>query len=295
MGNPLYPPAVHRITGIDGGSYLGGPPRGVWHETITAPVAFYRSATYYHIQFREWPLGSAPQIEQHIPFDVASRGLRNLTSSQRIAADLSPEDVATNRMGSVNINAALVGYQTGREGGYPGLYPLSEAMVDTLAAFMLWCEKEWDIPADVSALIDQAGQQEYGYLSPLRMSNDEWEAFTGWCGHELVTENTHHDPYWQFPKTRLTIEIGSSRPKGDDMSAKELAEGLTYDPARIDALVDAGVIKPAPGQTLAQTKAFWRGLLDTPDDPQWKNFFSAVQVATTLGAVRPLTITGKAV
>lgn len=230
--NPLYPLAVNRIPDpvVSGGSYIGGSPRGVWHETITAPVEFYRKAIYYHIQFREWPLGSTPQIEQHIPFDRASRGLRNLTSTQRIAADLSPLDVQTNRMGSVNINAALVGYQTYQfrtppAVSYPSLYPLSEAMVDTLATFMLWCQAEWGIPADVSALLGEAGQQEYGYLSPFRFTNAEWTTFTGWCGHERVTENTHHDPYWQFPKTRLMIAMATmGSGKGEDMWSKKLNE-----------------------------------------------------------------------
>lgn len=207
-GNPVYPKAVQRITGIDGGSYIGGPPRGVWHETITTPAEFYRSATYYHIQFRQWPLTSKPQIEQAIPFDRASRGLRNLTVAQRVDAGLSAEDVQTNRMGDVNINAALTGYQEDRTstGGYPSLYPLTDAMVNELCEFMVWCEEEWGVPANVSALIGEPGQQEYGYHSPWRLDNEEWEDFSiGWIGHERVTENTHHDPLW---KLKAQLEAG---------------------------------------------------------------------------------------
>lgn len=209
-----YPKATLRLAGVDGGSYIGGPPRGVFHETITTPDGFYRRNTYYHIQFMQWPLTDAPRIEQHIPFDRASRALRNLTSTQRVSAGLTPEDVQTNRMGSVNINVALVGYQV-PTGNYPSLYPLTDAMLNELSEFVEWCEEEWGIPADVSALLATPGASEAGYHAPARFSNEEWRQFTGWCGHERVTENTHHDPYWMLGR-QLGAWLGDT--EEDDMA-----------------------------------------------------------------------------
>lgn len=206
-GAPAYPKAQQTITGLDGGAYVGGPPRGVWHETITAPSEFYTGNTYYHIQFRQWPLTAKPESRQFIPFTRASRALRNLSSASRVDVGLSAEDIQTNREGSVNINVALVGYQTAKAGGYPSLYPLTDAMVNELSEFIEWCEAEHGIPADLSALISEPGQQEYGYLSPLRFTNEEWVKFSGWCGHERVTENTHHDPYYLFAQQMQALDL----------------------------------------------------------------------------------------
>lgn len=65
----------------------------------------------------------------------------------------------------------------------------------------------------------------------------------------------------------------------EEMRTKEFVEGLQADPTRIDRLVDAGIIGGGN-----QAKAYWRGKLPNPDDPEWKNFVNAVEVETAIAA-----------
>lgn len=220
-GPAIYPGAIQMIPDPpqDGGAYIGGPPRAIWHETITPPAWFYTGKIYYHLQFRQWPLTAKPEVGQFIPLNRASRALRNLDSEQRVDAGLSAEDVQTNRMGSTNLNVALVGYQVGRDNGYPSLYPLTDAMVNTIGEFVDFAYEEFGIPKDFSALLDEPGLAEAGYLSKYRFDNDQWGGFTGHGSHDLVVENTHHDTYWLFahqmkplyPGGLMTQDVGSKQ------------------------------------------------------------------------------------
>lgn len=237
MGNPIYPRALYTPSTRDGGAYIGGPPRGVWHETITPPSAFFTAETYYHIQFRQWPITDIPRIRQFIPFNRASRALRNLRPGENPTGD---PDVQTNRMGEVNINAAMVGYQRPRANGFPSLYPLTDAMLNEILDYMEWCEAEWGIPLDASALISDPGRQEYGYEAPGRMSAAEWRSFTGWCGHELVTENTHHDPYYLFGQQVKAATQGET-----DMATK-VAQPDWMPDAVLEELRKDGILTTTP-------------------------------------------------
>lgn len=164
-----YPKAKRLDQGTTGGYYVGGPPRAVLHTTETRSWA---GAAYYHVQFMEVAPGVI-EIRQYRPFNRASRALRNLAGG-----------VQTNRQGSVNINACVVGYA--RESA-----TWSDAMYRALHEFALWAEAEWAIPR--KEYVRTGGGECYGYYSPCRMSKSMWVSYNGWAAHQNVPENTHWD------------------------------------------------------------------------------------------------------
>lgn len=171
MGVDWYPKAVRREQSTDGGSMVGGSPRGVWHTTETTSIA--SGDPYYHISFKDDPAGVI--ITQYRPFGRASRALFN-----------GPDPVQTNRQGTVNINAVIIGYAKDSPS-------LSDRMIEAMAEFMVWAEGEWGIPA-VLPLTFQ-GSSAWGVHGEGRMSISAWVTFTGWAGHQDVPDgNTHWDP-----------------------------------------------------------------------------------------------------
>lgn len=62
-------------------------------------------------------------------------------------------------------------------------------MLRDVAAFIRWCHTEWGIPYSAPyAFDDWRGNHSH------RMSNAQWRAFEGVCGHSHVPENSHTDP-----------------------------------------------------------------------------------------------------
>lgn len=179
MQTKHYPKAVLRIPNppVDGGSMnMDGSKKMVWHTTETAPTGFYRTKVYYHIQVREDPATGKILWEQYIPFDRASRGLRNDQNTP----------LQTNRDGDVNINVAIVGYA--RNSPY-----MSNALMEAIAEFMVWAEEEWGIPA-VFPYAFQGGEA-YGENGVGRLEDDQWDEANGSLGHQDVPDgNTHWDP-----------------------------------------------------------------------------------------------------
>lgn len=175
MGTAWYPLAK-RVEGVsDGGEYNDkGPGRGVIHTT---EGSYGESLTrwvkdYYHIEYkpltREW--------RQNIPFDKAARSLRN--------PRMSP-DTETNRNGKVCIQISIHARAANAS-------DWSVETEDDLAAFIAWCYLNWGIEPVLP--VPFRGSECSGRNSRCRLSIAEWEAFSGWCGHQHVTENTHWDP-----------------------------------------------------------------------------------------------------
>lgn len=163
-----YPGAIKKLSAYNGGTMVGGPPRGVLHETETTALPGYSGGK------------SSPHLTlmpdgifyQHIPFSKAARALRN-----------APGGVQTNRQGSVNIQIEVVA-----NSNYNDWTP---AQIMKLRAFVLWAHTEWGIPATFP--LGLGGSEQYGLNNPLEMSNQEWLDFSGWCSHMHVPENTHWD------------------------------------------------------------------------------------------------------
>ena len=249
METNWYPPATKLSWGKDGGSMIGGPPRGVIHETQTVGVPNYNNG------------GSAPHLTlkkdgtwlQHSPFFRAARALRNRAGG-----------VQTNRQGSVNIQIEVLAYSDKND--------WTTAQILAMKAFMVWAEEEWGIP-NIFPLDVGAGEQ-YGYGNPVELSMPDWEAFTGWCAHQHVPENTHwdvgresgltkvfgpsileEDMFVKYGDKSRVVEMWQHRlgvtPDGDygpltkaAIVEKTSSDGMEVGPYEAAALMDMGVIPP---------------------------------------------------
>jgi hypothetical protein len=148
---------------------LGGPPRGVIHETITTGLPGYSGLTICpHLTILH-----DGTIYQHIPFDRAARALRNMAGG-----------VQTNRQGSVCVQIEFVGYSDKDD--------WTPQQIAAARKFMGWAEINLGIPNKFP--LPLGGSEQYGLKNPVEMSFAQWNSFTGWCGHEHVPENTHWDP-----------------------------------------------------------------------------------------------------
>jgi hypothetical protein len=91
--------------------------------------------------------------------------------------------VETNRRSAIQIEIAWIAAEIDK---------LPFAMIQKLWDWMRWVEVQTDVKQWISR--DFLGQEARGYDSPSRMTDDEWNAFNGWCGHQHVPENFHWDP-----------------------------------------------------------------------------------------------------
>ena len=81
----------------------------------------------------------------------------------------------------------------------------------------------------------------YG-ANPARMTFTQWNAFTGWCGHQHVPENDHGDP-GSFPMAAILTAAtgGTTPPQEDDMpTADEIAEAVFRKFAAGDGVLENG-------------------------------------------------------
>lgn len=161
----LWYPEAQLSPGNSGGSFTSGPFKGVLHTTegssVQGAVAAYRANN-------SWPhftVGRDGVVHQHVGINVAARALRNLAGG-----------VQTNRDSAIQIE--VVG-----QASKPA-WPLIQ--VEAIRRLMRWVEKETGILPVGPAFYPQAGVK--------RFTQDEWDLFNGWCGHQHVPENNHWDP-----------------------------------------------------------------------------------------------------
>lgn len=218
MAHLYYPKADREISGVDGGSMVGGPPRGVVHTTETGPI--YRGATFYHIQI-DYTSSGGIEIVQFIPLERASRALRNHSGG-----------VQTNRQGDYCLNVAIADYAKNaavlaaastadspcvawaEPFGLTTMATWPDAIYNELGELMEWAEPEMGIPLVFPEPFD--GGDAYGYDGSVRISNSEWLDLSGWVGHQHVPENTHWDP-GRLQTDKLEPH---DEPEGDDDMAK---------------------------------------------------------------------------
>ncbi|HZW32746.1 MAG TPA: hypothetical protein VFF52_18680 [Isosphaeraceae bacterium] len=159
-----------------GGSYNGGPFRGVIHTTEVKSYTPSTTSYYGHHNPPHFTmvLGHSDQVTfyQHFPITAAARALEN-----------RPGGVETNRRSAIQIEIAWKAAQIDQ---------LPEAMVERLWDWMRWVESETGV--DSSVYRQFFGPEAAGLHGVARMTFDEWNAFNGWCGHQHVPENVHWDP-----------------------------------------------------------------------------------------------------
>lgn len=169
----LWAPFATRLPLPSAGGWASGYPyRGVIHTTegstpSGAFAAYNSSGNGPHFTV------AAGAVWQHIALDQAAKALKNLSGG-----------VETNRARAVQIE--VVGYAA---------HPLwSDALITTMRKLMVWLEATCGIRAVAPLQGFKAYPASYGLTNGVRMSNANWTAFNGWCGHQHVPENDHGDP-----------------------------------------------------------------------------------------------------
>jgi hypothetical protein len=154
----------------DAGAFVGGPPRGVLHTTEGSSFQGARSA---FVANNSWPHFTVTfedgifQVFQHLPINVAARSLEH-----------RPQTVETNRQHAIQIE--IVG-RAADSAGFPKEY------LDGIADLMRWIEANAGINPSAEVEFRAVGEE-------VRMTDDEWLGYNGWCGHQHVPHNSHEDP-----------------------------------------------------------------------------------------------------
>ena len=160
----------------NGGAYVGGPFRGVIHTTEDKTYTPSTTSYYGHHNPPHFTLvmdGQKARFYQHFPITVAARALEHNAGT-----------VDTNQRSAIQIEIAWTAAE---------IADLPEAMIERLWDWMRWSELQTGIKS--SQYSQFVGEVEgKGYHSSSRMSNDEWIAYNGWCGHQHVPGNKHWDP-----------------------------------------------------------------------------------------------------
>jgi N-acetylmuramoyl-L-alanine amidase-like protein len=163
-------PLAKREALPDSGRFVGGPYRGVLHDTegssyAGAKGAYLKNKVCPHFttsvegdgQFRVW---------QHVPLDRAASALAHPSGT-----------IDTNRLSTIQIE--VVGFAT---------KPLwSPAMMVGMTTLMEWIELQTGIRP--KAPVFRAYPASYGTNNGVRFSDAAWKAFDGWCGHQHVPHN----------------------------------------------------------------------------------------------------------
>ena len=188
----------------DGGSMVGGPPRGVLHTTegttAAGAIAAMRQANSWSHLTSTFEDGHL-QTFQHIPLDRAARALRNPTGG-----------VQTNRQGTACVQIEIVGFASHAD-------QFTTGYLQGLAALMRQVEAATGI-ARRSTVTWKAYPSSYGLANGVRLSDASWNGYAGWLGHQHVPENDHGDP-------GLINIAALLSGQEDDMTIEELEQALT--------------------------------------------------------------------
>jgi len=160
-------PFVHS----DGGSYVGGPPRGVLHTTQSWGYTPSVSNYYGHRNPPHVTIDRDGSIYQHFPANRAARGLKH--------PRFRPH---TNRRSAFQIE--VVGFAQNPD------YPIEQ--VEALQDVIGWVTDNLGVERE--APLPFIGSEGWGTDAPSRMKSQDWKNFNAWCGHQHVPWNDHWDP-----------------------------------------------------------------------------------------------------
>lgn len=207
-------------------------PKGVLHTTEGLDWPGYNGWTILpQVTVKPIPRVGV-KVRQHIDFDHAG-----------FALDNDPGGVETNKARAYQVELVGTcerGGRVHRAGGFlwqdaddAVLLDLHDKVLEPMTAL--------GIPLD--ALDFQAYPASYGPntgrpgQNKVRLSGRQWEAFTGWCGHQHVPENDHGDP-GNFPWSRMMLAVERRRAEREDpFMALSDADAKKIGDAVADALV----------------------------------------------------------
>lgn len=172
----------------------------VWHSTEGTSLPTYSGGAVAP-NITAVPDFKAKKIVwyQHFDFDVSARALVHAGA------------VATNTLNVAQVE--VVGtcdpstHAKWTKAGYPHLYmaALPDWAIRDLAAFARWAHEQHGVPLS-SGLAFKAYPGSYGSSNGVRMSDKQWLAFKGHCGHQHVPSgNVHGDP-GDFPMSAILNE-----------------------------------------------------------------------------------------
>jgi subtilisin family serine protease len=162
-----------RSTGLP--HVAGAPWRFVFHTIEARPSAsaFRSLAARHRTPPHLWAMPSQDLLFQVIPLDRAAYALAHPAGTPH-----------TNRMRAVQVECW---------GFARDMQQASSDLLEWLATRVLAPVARL-VPIDLGNVRLTGGPECYGRRAACRMSDDEWQAFTGVCGHQHVPHNSHWDP-----------------------------------------------------------------------------------------------------
>jgi len=169
------------IAGPGGGTYVGGPFRGVLHTTQGgwngSLGVFANDLTAPHVMAAPPSHPDGPRIVQFISLDRSAYALANADGG-----------VETNRRGALQVE--IVGFAEDiKQLTDDDLFWIGTKVVGPMTRAA---------PGPIKLEGPKFFGEEDGTLATVgsfqRMSASAWESFNGWCGHQHVPENDHWDP-----------------------------------------------------------------------------------------------------
>lgn len=183
--------------GTDGGTFTGGPAKGVLHTTETNTFPGYDGGqTCPHLTVKVERPGILT-VRQHVALNMGARALVN-----------QPGGVQTNRDSAIQIE--LVGTCNPSWKGKAGYYYWPEADPATLASLGSLMRR---VEVATGVRREAVGPwlaypQSYGSKGGQRLTLSQWDNYSGWVGHQHVPENDHGDP----GNLAIATLIGASGP-----------------------------------------------------------------------------------
>jgi hypothetical protein len=168
----IWLPGVEVIAGVDGGSFVGVPWRGVLHttegSTAGGAISTFQGNDFWPHITADW---SAGRIVQHLSLDVAARALE-------------VHAIQTNRANCIQIE--MVGFAAATPNW-------TSNQLEFMGNLMRSIEALVPIPRQTTLTFMSAPQSET-VNNGVRLNGPDWLQFSGWCGHQHVAENSHGDP-----------------------------------------------------------------------------------------------------
>ncbi|GLI30344.1 MULTISPECIES: peptidoglycan-binding protein [Brachybacterium] len=204
-------------------TYTGGKPIGLLHSTETGTWPGYGGGS------------SAPHLT--VRFDPTARTI----SARQHFSTTRPSRALVNKAGGVQTNNSrvfqieLIGscdLAFAKKHGYLYLPDvLEEAWArDALAAVLAAVSESLGIPL-MSSVVWAAYPGSYGEKAAQRLTGVQWEAYTGWLGHQHAPENDHGDP-GDIPVAEILAAAGgdptaviATPPGGGSSSSSKLPSG----------------------------------------------------------------------
>lgn len=182
MGGAIYYPKANRTAQwFGGGVDMGGVTKLLWHTTETAGG---------------WPAygggDSAPQLTYE-PWQHKWRQHIRLSHSARALRDPSGTVVRENRDKIVQVEISCYCDPKLYNAHGHAVTRLDAQAIDDLGEFGAFMYAEWGTPLELAPEWREYPRSAWAD-SPIRMSGPEFDAFTGWLGHQHASGNTHGDP-----------------------------------------------------------------------------------------------------